>query len=210
MSRVWTRTHRWATVASALALIFTTTNCAVFPQNLAREVKTPESPPEPASLRLKYSFELGNSRIVSGMLMGDDDAVSAIRESASDFGFQLERVAPQVDPIEESRKNGDRVRVLEVKAVEDASSSAIAAIMIYVFLGIIPWKSSVRYEVKADTYENGEIVESYFYEDSDSIWAHLVLLPFSITGPAVAQGSLDNIVANYFSDLRQREFSAQQ
>lgn len=200
----------WISVAFAFALIFATTSCAVFPQNLAPDIKRPKPTPASAPLKLQYSFNLGDSRIVSGMLMGDDDAVEAIRKSADRFGFQMQRVAPQVDPIAESQRTEERIRVLKVRAIEDASSSAIAAILIYVFLGIIPWKSSVHYEVQADTYENGEVVESYFVEDSDSIWAHLILLPFAITGPAVAQSTLDNIVANYFSQLRQREFADQQ
>ncbi|MCB0221405.1 MAG: hypothetical protein KDH09_17035 [Chrysiogenetes bacterium] len=202
-------TRCWASIVVAFALVFATTNCAVFPQNLAPDVKAPSPTPSATPLSLQYSFFLGDSRIVSGMLMGDDDAVEAIRKKSAEFGFEIQRVAPQVDPVAESQRKGERIRVLKVRAVEDASSSAIAAIMIYVFLGLIPWKSSVRYEVQADTYENGTVVESYFVEDSDSIWAHLILLPFAITGPAVAQSTLDNIVANYFSQLRQREFAAQ-
>lgn len=207
MQQIRRQSRGWVNVFLAFALIFVTTNCAVFPQNLATDVKAPATPPPTVPLKLQYKFILGESRIVSGMLMGDDDFVSALRDSATDYGFRIERIAPQVDAAEATKTSGERARVLTVKAVEDASSSAIAAIMIYVFLGIIPWKSSVYYEVKADTYENGQVVESYFYEDSDSIWAHLILLPFAITGPAVAQSTLDNIVANYFAELRQREFS---
>ncbi len=195
-------------VALASFLVFSTSQCMVFRKNLVPKAHVPKEGATAAqSLDLQYSFKLGESRILSGMLIGDEDAIHAINDLGRKYGFVVNRLPPQADPAQESSRTGTRIRAVTMLAEEDASSTAIAAIMTYIFLGVIPWRSSIRYELKAETYENGAVIQHYFLEDKDAIWTHLFFVFTSPFTPAMGHRTLDNMVANYYEQLRAKEFA---